>query len=184
MGFGVVIGGSCDQGSDEGAEQSLSPSSGVVDELEKSEIGGQLLLRDTAMRTEPGAHPGPEALNGIDVDFAEAIAVLIPRILTPTLADRLVPVAPGRQAGIDGVFVGMDERARRDGRRDDRLDRCLPDIVEHLQNDVTAALDQAEDRRSFFLQRAPTGSSFEPAAPSRTAFLATVAGLPLCPATI
>jgi hypothetical protein len=39
-GFRVVIGGSCDQGSDEGAEQSLSALPGVVDELEEAEIGG------------------------------------------------------------------------------------------------------------------------------------------------
>jgi hypothetical protein len=45
----VVIVGSCDQGSDEGAEQGLSPTAGVVDELEEAEIGGQLLLGDTAM---------------------------------------------------------------------------------------------------------------------------------------
>jgi hypothetical protein len=74
----------------------------------------------------------------------------------------------------------LDERARRDG----RLDRCLPDIVEHLQNDVTAALDQAEGWWFFCLQRAPAGSSFELAAPSGAAFLATAAGFPLCPATI
>jgi hypothetical protein len=43
-GFGVVIGGSCDQGSDEGAEQSLSPPPGVVDELKEAKVGGQLLL--------------------------------------------------------------------------------------------------------------------------------------------
>jgi hypothetical protein len=54
-GFGVVIGGSCDQGSNKSAEQSLSASPGVVDELEESEINGQLLLRETAVRTEPGA---------------------------------------------------------------------------------------------------------------------------------
>jgi hypothetical protein len=121
--------------------------------------------------------------DGIDVDFAEAVAILITRILAPPMADRLVPVAPARQAGIDGVLVGVDERARRDGRLDDRLDCCLPDIVEHLQNDVAVALDQAEDRWLLLLQGAPAGGSFEPAAPSEAAFLATAAGLPLCPAT-
>jgi hypothetical protein len=57
-GFGVVIGGSCDQGSDEGAEQSLSASPGVVDELEEAQVGGQLLLRDPAMRTAPKGRNG------------------------------------------------------------------------------------------------------------------------------
>jgi hypothetical protein len=179
----VVTGGSCEQSSDESVEQSLSASPSVVDELEESEIDGQLVLRDTAVRTEPGAQQRPEAFDGIDVDFAEAVAILITRILAPPMADRLVPVAPARQAGIDGVLVGVDERARRDGRLDDRLDCCLPDIVEHLQNDVAVALDQAADRWLLRLQGAPAGGSFEPAAPSEAAFLATAAGLPLWPAT-
>ncbi len=118
------------------------------------------------------------------MDFAEAIAVLVTRILAPTMADRLVALAPSRQPGIDVVLVGMDECARRDGRLDDRLDRGLPDIVQQMQNDVTAALDQAENRRFFFLQRTPAGGSFEPTAPSGAAFLATAAGFPLCPATL
>jgi hypothetical protein len=54
-GFGVVSGGSCDQGSEESAEQSLSASTGVVDDLEEAEIGGPLVLRDTAMPTQPRA---------------------------------------------------------------------------------------------------------------------------------
>jgi hypothetical protein len=194
-GFGVVIGGSCDQGSDECVEQSLSASPSVVDELEESEIDGQLLRAAcparyrgadgarSAATTRSLRQQRPEAFDGIDVDFAEAVAIRITRILAPPMADRLVPVAPARQAGIDGVLVGVDERARRDGRLDDRLDCCLPDIVEHLQNDVAVALDQAADRWLLRLQGAPAGGSFEPAAPSEAAFLATAAGLPLWPAT-
>jgi hypothetical protein len=61
-GFGVVIGGSCEQGSDESAEQSLSTSPGVVNELEEAEIEWQLLLRDAAMQPQPGLQKRPEAI--------------------------------------------------------------------------------------------------------------------------
>ena len=44
-----------DQARDEGAEQSLAPAAGVVDDLEEAEIGGQLLLRDAMMWSSPRA---------------------------------------------------------------------------------------------------------------------------------
>jgi len=49
-GFGVVSIDLRDQGSDEGAEECFAAAAGVVYELEEAEIGGQLLLRDAAMR--------------------------------------------------------------------------------------------------------------------------------------
>src|SRR4051794_36514317 len=58
-GFGVVSIGLPDQARDEGSEQSLAPAAGVVDELEEAEIERQLLLRDTPVRSEPGAQQGP-----------------------------------------------------------------------------------------------------------------------------
>jgi hypothetical protein len=45
------------------------------------------------------------------VHLAEAIAVLVARILAAPVADGLVPVAPGLQPGIDVVPVGVDEGA-------------------------------------------------------------------------
>ena len=80
-------------------------------ELEEAEVERQLLLRDAAVRAQPGAQQRPEALDGVDVDLAEAVAVLIARVLAPGVADRLVPVAPVVQAGVDVVLVGVDEGA-------------------------------------------------------------------------
>ncbi len=57
------------------------------------------------------------------MDLAKAVTVLVARVLPATVADGLVPVAPGRQAGIDAVLVGVDEGAFGDGGLDDRLDR-------------------------------------------------------------
>src|ERR671914_1414913 len=87
--------GSCDQGGDEGSEQSFAAAARVVHELEKAEVERQLVLRDAAVRAQPGAQQRPEALDGVDVHLAEAVAVLIARILAAPVADRLVPVAPG-----------------------------------------------------------------------------------------
>jgi hypothetical protein len=59
----------------------------------------------------------------------------------------LVPVAP---TSVDVVLIGVDEGARRDGGLNDGSDRLLLDIGQHLQHDLTTALDQPEDRRLFF----------------------------------
>src|SRR3954451_16795017 len=63
------------------------------------------------MRTQPGAEQRPDALHGVDVHLAEAVAVLVAGILAAAVADRLVPVAPGRQARVDVVFVSVDQAA-------------------------------------------------------------------------
>ena len=94
-----------------------------------------------------------------------------------------MPVAPGRQARVDAVFVGVDEGARGDCGGDDRLDRGLLHVGQHAQHHLAAALDQAEDRWLVLLQRAATRRACQPAAPSEPPLLATAAGWPLCPAT-
>ena len=47
------------------------------------------------------------------------------------------------------VFVGMDQRALGDAGFDDGLDRRLLNIGQHLQDDLAAALDHAENWRLF-----------------------------------
>ena len=84
---------------------------------------------------------------------------------------------------LDDAKCFVDEGARRDGGRDDRLDRRLLTIGQHMQDDVATPLDQAEDRRLLLGQRAPARCALEPAPPPKAAFLATAAGWPLCPAT-
>src|SRR3954454_13341152 len=102
-----------DQTRDEGAEQSLAPAASVVDELEEAEIERQLLLRDAPVRAQPGAQQGPEALGRVDVDLAEAVPVVVARVLAAGVADRLVAVAPLFQAAVDVVLVGVHQRALR-----------------------------------------------------------------------
>src|SRR3712207_85996 len=58
------------------------------------------------MRAQPGAQQGPRPLHGVDVDLAEAVAILVARVLPAAVADRLVPIAPGRQRGIHPFLGG------------------------------------------------------------------------------
>jgi hypothetical protein len=135
------------------------------------------------VRAEPGAQQGPRPRHGVDVDLAEAVAIRVAGVLPAPVADGLVLITPGRQAGIDAVLVGVDAGALGDDSLDDRLDRRLLYIGQHAQDHLSATLDQAEDRWLLLLQRAAAGA---PASlrrrPSRPP-LATAAGCPLCPAT-
>jgi hypothetical protein len=90
-GFGVVSISLRDQGGDEGAKERFAPPAGVVDELEEAEVGGQLLLRDAAMRPQPGAQQRPKTLGRVDVDLAEAVAILVTGILAPPWQTVLCP---------------------------------------------------------------------------------------------
>src|SRR3954470_6076916 len=174
---------SCNQACDKGAEQGSPTPARVVYELEESKIERQLVLRDAPMRAEPGAQQRPEPFHGVDVHLAEAVPVLVAGILTPGMADRLVLIAPGGQASVDAILVGVDEGALSNGARDDRLDRPLLHVGQHVQDHLTTALDQAEDRGLILLERAPTRYAPQLAPPPRAPLLATAAGWPLWPAT-
>src|SRR3954467_405341 len=171
------------QACDKGAEQGSPTPACIVYELEESKIERQLVLRDAPMRAEPGAQQRPEPFHGVDVHLAEAVPVLVAGILTPGVADRLVLIAPGGQASVDAILVGVDEGALSNGARDDRLDRPLLHVGQHVQDHWPTALDQAEDRGLILLRRAPTRSAPQLASPPRAPLLATAAGWPLWPAT-
>src|SRR4051794_29679008 len=91
--------GSGDQRLNQGAEQRLSASAGIVNELEEPEIERQVFLRDAAVRPQPGSQERPEAFHGGDVDLAEPVAVLVPGVFAATMADGLVAVAETRKPG-------------------------------------------------------------------------------------
>jgi hypothetical protein len=124
----------------------------VVNELEEAEVERQLVLGDAAVRAQPGAQQRPEAINGVELDLAEAVTILVTRVLAMGVANRLMSVASGRQTGVDVVLVDMDEGARRDRCLDDRLDCGLLHLGQHLQHGLAATLDQPEDGRLLSLQ--------------------------------
>ena len=113
--------------------------------------------------------------------FAEPVTIVIAGILTPGMADRFVTIAPVFQAGIDVVFISIDQRTRADGPCDDRLDSRLLNVGQHLEDNFAAALDQSKDRGLLLFQGA--AFAFQPPPASQAAFFWTAAGLPLWPAT-
>src|SRR4051812_39348259 len=79
----------------------------LPDELLTSKSWFILLIRATT------AH-----FHGIDVDFAEAIAIFVSRILALAMVNRLVTEAPLRQSAINCVLVGVDQAAEGDACQD------------------------------------------------------------------
>src|SRR5215203_669283 len=183
VGFRGVGSASCDQGDDERTEQGFAATACVVRDLEEPEIERQLVLRETPVRAEPGTQQRPKTLDGIDVHLAEAVAILVAGVFAAPVADRFVLIAPAFHAGVDAVLVGVDERALSNGGRDDRLDRPLLHVGQHVQDYLATALDQAEDGRLVLLQRAAARRAGQPASTPKSPLLATAAGWPLWPAT-
>jgi hypothetical protein len=99
------------------------------------------------VRPQPGAQQRPNAFHGIDVDFAEAVAILVARILAPTMVDGLVAEAPLQQPIINRVLVGVDQAAESNAGQEQRLDRRLPNIGQQMQDYGATAFNHAEDRR-------------------------------------
>ena len=139
-----------------------------------------------------GAQERPEAFHGVDVDFMEAIAVprdegpracFVTGVFALAVADGLVLVAPDRQAIVDVILIRIKLRTFRYDLLDYRFDRLLLDIGQHVENDLSASLDQSEDGRFLLFQSAAARRSLEPPAASLAAFFWVATGSPLCPAT-
>src|SRR3954469_24077200 len=115
---------------------------------------------------QPGSQERPEAFHGVDVDLAEAIAVLVAGVFASTMTDGLVTVAETRESGIDAILVSIDVRAFGDSLLDDRMEGRLLDIGQHPDHDLAAALNHAEDRRLLLLQGAAPAAALQSVAPA------------------
>src|SRR6185369_6264120 len=118
------------------------------------------------MRPQPGSQQRPEAFDGVNVDLAEPIAILIPGVFASTMTDGLVAVAETRKSGVDAILISIDVRAFGDGLLDDRMDGRLLDIGQHPDHHLAAALDHAENRRLLLLQGAATAVPLQSVAPT------------------
>ena len=99
-------------------------------ELKEAQVQRQLLLREAAMRSQPGTEQRPKALHRVDMNFMEAIPVLVAGVFTPAMTHRMMIKPPLLQRVIDGLFIGMDARSRRDERLDQGANRGLPDFLD------------------------------------------------------
>lgn len=135
------------------------------------------------MWSKPGAKERPEAFHRVEVDFIMTVPIFIAGKFTFPMIDRLVRVTPFLERAVDFILVRANECSRGDERLDDRGDRVPLDVGQHLDANVSGALDDAKNGRLFFLQRAAASCPFQPISASFAAFFFTSSGCPLCPAT-
>ena len=157
-------------------QEGLPAFSGVVHELEERKVKREQFLRDPAVWTQPGAKQGPEAFDRVDVDFVEAIPVIISGVLAFGVADSLMPVPPRHESGINVVLVCIDQATTFDDSSDERFDRCLLDVFEHPDEHLARALQDAEDWRLFFFQSTSARGCFQPPPAGLAPFFSTAAG--------
>jgi hypothetical protein len=74
------------------------------------------------------------------MDLAEAVAVLVPGILSARVTDRLMLITPFGELAVDGVLVGVDQRLRLDDRAQDGFDGLALHIGEHENGDIPRPL--------------------------------------------
>ncbi len=60
----------------------------IAGEPQESETVGRLFPRESWVRPDPKAHERTEAVDGLLVDLALSIALLVPGVLTGTMRDR------------------------------------------------------------------------------------------------
>ena len=93
--------------------------------------------------------------------FMKAVSIFSASIFTSRMIDALVLVTPLLQTVIDVVFVRVNQTARLDRFRHQRLNRYLLNIRQHVDDDFAVALDHAQNGRFFFCQRAAPAFSFQ-----------------------
>ena len=160
------FGALCDQQRQEGAEQAFTSDANIMHELKEAQVQRQLLLREAAMRSQPGTEQRPKALHRVDMNFMEAIPVLVTGVFTPAMTHRMMIKAPVLQRVIDGIFIGMDARSRRNERLDQGANRGLLDILDHPDDHRATPLNHAENRWFFGRQGSPTPRPLQPPPPT------------------
>jgi hypothetical protein len=135
------------------------------------------------MRTQPRTQQRPGPLQGVDMHLAEAVTVVVAGELPRRVADRLMIVAPVVQTAVDILLIGVNHTPLGDRPLDQGADRHLLDLLQHPDHDRAATLQHPEDRRLLLGQRSPATLPLQTPPASRSSFLFTASGLPLCPAT-
>lgn len=146
----------------------------MVNEFKEAEIAGQMLLRYALMRPEPSAQQRPQPFDRMDVHVMKAVTIVISRILTAEMANRLLRIAPCLQTSIDVIGIGEDASAQCDG--------GLLDIGQHRHGEISTAGHHTENRRFLSRQRPSATCPLEMVPSSCLPCYWTASGGPLCAA--
>src|SRR5207253_5700099 len=98
----------------------------------------------------------------VDMDFIKAIPIVVACILTGSMVDALVLVAPFGQTVVNVVLVSGELTSWGHRRRHHRFDRFLLHVGSHPNDDVTVSLQQAQDGWFLVGQRPTAPFAFEP----------------------
>jgi hypothetical protein len=85
----------------------------------------------------------------------ESLAV-VPGVFAVTVTDdNLMLVAPYQHTGVDAIFVCIHLASRGDRRLNQRENTRLLDVLQHLNHDLSTALNHPEEGQLLFLQAYP-----------------------------
>src|ERR1700682_3976034 len=96
------------------------------------------------MGTKPRTQQRPKAFHRVDMHFVKAIAVLVASVFSLAMINGMMVVSPLRQSAIDRVFIRIKRATLGNDAGDDRSDRFLLHILEHVNDHLTAALNETE----------------------------------------
>ena len=88
------------------------------------------------------------------MDFIQAIAICISGVLSPSMVDMLMVISPGTQTCRNTVFVRINKRTWRNSRLNERLDRLLLHVSNHVDDDLTTPLYYPKDGWPPYVQGA------------------------------
>ena len=89
------------------------------------------------MRSQPGAQQTPDAFHGIDMDLVDAVSIGITGVLSFTVIDRDMNIAPGWETGVDAVLIGVDGAALLDHLGDPGSNGGLLNITAQLEETLS-----------------------------------------------
>jgi hypothetical protein len=132
---------------------------------------------------KPRSEQRPKSFHGVDVDFAFAVAVLVPGVLPLAVVDRFVLIKAW-QPTVYVVLIRENLGPLPDFLADDGFNGLSLDIVQRTDDYAAATLNHAQHGYFVILGRAPPPLALQSAAAAFAAFFFTAAGCPLCPAII
>ena len=113
------------------------------------------------MRSQPRPQQGPETFHRVDVNFMKAIAVVVASILLLPVIDREVFVTPFLQSRVDVVLVGIDRGVQGNRGFEKRCDRCLLNVLQHVEHDLARTLNHSQNWWFLFRQSTPSAITFQ-----------------------